>query len=741
MLGASTIIESISKEEKIEYKKLCRILKLTKKDEKARLNIALEALEELEIISRNDKNEYKNKDNNNHLIAKIRCSSKGYCFAVREEKNEDIYIRDNLLNCAWNGDKVLVRIIKEGVKRRSPEGIVDCILERSNKILLGRVEVKNDLVYGIPIDDRILSKIALPVSDIKFLYNPNEKNIVEIAIDMFPIGQMEGKGHVIKELKLENNNDVDNEFVLARNNMANYKNSVVLPTIKPETTERLDLSSMNSFMLKNWKLDNSPLLPIIHVKRKENGEGEIWIHSNSLAEKIDFSNKKIFEFFKNNLESYPLLSKWKNFLPESILSESEFKLDKKNDAISLCINLSKDLEIIDYSFHLTSVKCKFAINEKHLEALINRNNSKRIVSRLLKPIKDYIDDLDYFIEISKGFRQKQLNKGRIEISIENSEIEYINEYFIHSPGEYIKEYLAPLNIKDCQTYLSPIIYEADSIWFDHSKGCNLLSAAYYQQSINYININELIKQSNLISSEIELDEEGTSSLKQIFDICDSEDKKRILNKYLIGTIRDNKAKLSVSGNTSKDEFIGLAPWTIPSYDYLNLINQYSIFNLYKNGKKSTKNSKKIDILRKNSWKSINWNLLNNNNLKVVKNLFDINTLEKFNENKNKLQNYKNNMINIKQIREAEKLVGQAFDGLITTVQSYGFFVELINLKVEGLVHVSTLNNDWYEYRSRQNMLVGRKSKNTFRVGDRIDIKIIRVDILKYQIDLEIIHKN
>ena len=57
--------------------------------------------------------------------------------------------------------------------------------------------------------------------------------------------------------------------------------------------------------------------------------------------------------------------------------------------------------------------------------------------------------------------------------------------------------------------------------------------------------------------------------------------------------------------------------------------------------------------------------------------------------------------------------------------------------MEGLVHVSTLNNDWYEYRSRQNLLIGRKSKKSYKVGDAIEVKIIKVDILKYQIDLEL----
>ena len=116
-------------------------------------------------------------------------------------------------------------------------------------------------------------------------------------------------------------------------------------------------------------------------------------------------------------------------------------------------------------------------------------------------------------------------------------------------------------------------------------------------------------------------------------------------------------------------------------------------------------------------------------------LFNQVVIDKINDYKNKVKHFRSNLINIKQVRKAEKLIGNTYSGLITTVQSYGFFVEINDLFVEGLVHVSTLSNDWYEYRSRQNLLIGRKSKNSYKIGDTINIKIIKVDILKYQIDL------
>ena len=58
--------------------------------------------------------------------------------------------------------------------------------------------------------------------------------------------------------------------------------------------------------------------------------------------------------------------------------------------------------------------------------------------------------------------------------------------------------------------------------------------------------------------------------------------------------------------------------------------------------------------------------------------------------------------------------------------------------VEGLVHVSSLNDDWYEYRSRQNRLVGRRSRRVYQLGDPVDVKVLKVDVLRNQIDLEVV---
>ena len=735
MFSTSNIIDNIKKDEIIEYKKLCKLLSISKKHDKEKLNIALDALQKLEIIKKNDKNEFENTNDENHIVAKIRCSSKGYCFAVRENSNEDIYIKENLLNYAWNGDKVLVRIIKDGIRRRSPEGVVDCILERENKILLAKVEILNGKVYAFPIDDRILAKIILPNKDKKYLYNPEIKNIVKVEIDIFPIAQEEGKGHVIKELKLNNEYDNDVEFVLSKNNININERDSYIEIKEPEIKDRLDLTSENSFMFKSWKNNNCPLLPLIQININKDKTSNLWIHVNSIAERINFNNKNIMEHFKNNYESIPLANNWYGYLDEKLINKAEFKVGEKNEAISLCISLSKDKEIVDWSFHLTDVKCKAVIENKYLEAL-NKRKSKS-TTKILEPLENYQEQIKFIISVAKEFRKDQLRKGKYEISREINNIKKLDEFYFHNPCEYSIDYFEPLNILDPQTYISPILFEADAVWYQHSKSFNLKNISFFSDNLDYLNVNELIKHSQLIDNNFELDEEGNITLESLFNHCKDEHKKRILNKYLINNLKTNKALISQSQEIDNKYIFANSPWTLPSKDFINFANQYNIYLMFKNSKRY----KHINILKKDSWEKFNSKLLNASSLKISNLIFDTSIIEKYNTFKVKSNTYISNIISLKKIREAEKLVGEEFKGLIITVQSYGLFVELPKLFIEGLVHVSTLNDDWYEYRSRQNLLIGRKSKNTFRVGDLIDIKILKVDILKYQIDLELINKS
>ena len=89
----------------------------------------------------------------------------------------------------------------------------------------------------------------------------------------------------------------------------------------------------------------------------------------------------------------------------------------------------------------------------------------------------------------------------------------------------------------------------------------------------------------------------------------------------------------------------------------------------------------------------------------------------------------------KKVRFMADKVGDAFDGYITGVAPFGMFVELIDHYVEGLVHVSTMADDYYRYRETAHSLYGENSRKQYRLGDRVRVQIIKVDMERRQIDL------
>lgn len=81
-------------------------------------------------------------------------------------------------------------------------------------------------------------------------------------------------------------------------------------------------------------------------------------------------------------------------------------------------------------------------------------------------------------------------------------------------------------------------------------------------------------------------------------------------------------------------------------------------------------------------------------------------------------------------------VGQVFDGIITAVTAFGLFVELRGVFVEGLVHVTSLRNDYYHFDPVGHRLHGERSGQVYRLGDRLTVRVARVDLDERKIDFE-----
>ena len=93
------------------------------------------------------------------------------------------------------------------------------------------------------------------------------------------------------------------------------------------------------------------------------------------------------------------------------------------------------------------------------------------------------------------------------------------------------------------------------------------------------------------------------------------------------------------------------------------------------------------------------------------------------------------LVQWKKVRFMADKVGDEFDGYITGVTAFGLFIELIEHFVEGLVHVSTMADDYYRFVERAHILQGENNGGVFRLGDRVTVQVIKVDMERRQIDL------
>jgi ribonuclease R len=83
-------------------------------------------------------------------------------------------------------------------------------------------------------------------------------------------------------------------------------------------------------------------------------------------------------------------------------------------------------------------------------------------------------------------------------------------------------------------------------------------------------------------------------------------------------------------------------------------------------------------------------------------------------------------------------VGEEFTGVITSVTAFGMFVQLQNIYVEGLVHVSSLQNDYYHHDAIKHRLVGERTGKAYRLADEVKVKVMRVSLDDRKIDFELV---
>ena len=763
------LLDQVPDEGTLEIAKLEKILRLTNRSEKQSLELAVQGLTRLGILDLDSDRGISRGAAVDLVEARLRCSSKGFCFAIRDDGGDDIYIRDHQLNHAWNGDRVLVRLTREGGRRRSPEGGIQCILERATTSLLASVEQQDERVIAVPLDDRLLASIELSPDDASHAEKPIGLAVAEVVLDRYPVAQFPARGHVARSLPLDGGAGADRELMLTKANLHQRPAAPRASFKSPSAKKREDLSEQPALMISGWTSDAAPALPAVHVIPYEGGT-RLWIHSPAVAERLSPGNS-YDQWLLNQSESLCLGAQWIPLLSPSLAKASGFSVGDVQDAVSLRLDIDSDGEWRDWDFCLSRIRPVAEVNAEALHALQSRKPKSRAVPAALKSIKDQIGQLETLIFCATKLHDAERREGRIELDLKRAQADDLGDLNHVSPDGDGQNWSTPLNASCPNSVLSVLIRHAHRVWEEHSRKLGLPAILLDAPPADDAALNDVAKAAIALDVSLELDEDGVPTPSELCQALASSDASHVLNLQLRHALPESFYRVSSCNQepgsegsehssseitvdhspkhesdnsdadcSDKQPLQPFAPWCCPTLHQADVINQQVLCSLLNDGKDrpTVRQKNKVKLGEKGVAASVSWPLFTASHEQKILDTIRERTVQRLNARRRQVEELKRDVLAMTKARSAEPMLEQQQTGVISGVQSYGFFVEIAPSMVEGLVHVSSLNDDWYEYRSRQNRLVGRRSRRVYQLGDSVEVKVLKVDVLRNQIDLEVV---
>jgi len=736
------LLDQLPASDALPLAKLEKALGLSQKTDKAMLRIALEGLGRVGLLEEGEAGVQRCHDES-LIEARLRCSSKGFCFALREDGNEDIYIRDHQLNHAWNGDRVLVRITREGGRRRSPEGGVQCILERATTNLLAQVERHEDRLVAVPLDDRLLTSVALPASDDTYL-DPAKQSVVEVLLDRYPVAQFPAQGHVARLLPINGGEEADLDLLLTKHGL---RNPVAPPrsTLRnPNPKGRLDLTALPTFLLNGWSGGEAPILPAVSLEEVSLEEGEtgvtLWVHSPAVGERLT-AGGSLDLWLRERAEALCLGRRWIPLLNPALSKAAGFVTGQEAAAVSVGLQFNAEGQLEHYRFALTTIKADAGIDAACLQALAERKPKARSVPAALKALKDLLPVLEKLLELAAVLRQRRLASGSIDLDLPLPDLESLGDLPVPEPGESRQGWLVALPPHHPFALLRELVRPAGQALGQHLAALDLPGIFTVNPGADPAQVNEVAKAALALEIPLELADDGNAPVaSELAAAFAATDRSRVLQRQLSEVLPEVQFSPSPGSHSLAGDTEALAPWCLPSLHYADLWNQHVLVLLLTEGKDrpSVRHKVRVDLASDVCHGTLDWHLLPPSQRTELEHSRSNSLIQRLNNRARFVLELKADLAVMAQARAAEPMVGQTISGVISGVQSYGFFVEIPPSRVEGLVHVSSLKDDWYEYRSRQNRLVGRKNRRTYRLGDAVDVEIQKVDVLRHQIDLIVV---
>lgn len=731
-----------------------------------KLLIALDAMERLGLLVK-DRGKYRKEADLEYVEGRLRCSSKGFCFAIQDDEDaEDVYIRECHLHHAWNGDRVLAKVTKEGSRRRSPEGEVLLILERANTSVLARVKQTDEQKYrAVPLDDRLLFELDLEAEEPDL--SEAIDHLVNVTVKRYPIAQNPPLGKVTQILGSTAEAASDIDIVRCKHSLPTaFPPEVIaaaqaLPTRvrKTDHKNRLDLRADRVITIHvadpsveaeadslSTLIDNA-----ISLSQTKDGHWKLGIHTADVTYYVPPESELDLEARRRGTTAY-LGTTVVPLFPSPLVDDlCCLKPAEERLAVSLLITLSELGEVLEFELQPSILQVDQALTYRQAQAILDRNREEALGDDLA-PFGDVVDVVDHLLTVSQSLRTQRHQRGAFEFNLpehlsseSNPAVSQIgSEWFSRfsyndegSLGAMLIAHELPI-----RAALGEVMILANHLVAQHLKELTLPAIYRVHRPPEPIQAQELQKLVENMGIFVEMGgEEGVKpqDYQRLLQNFTQSPAERVLTYLLQETLRPATYSIVPGKHFGLSLDDAYTHFTCPARRYTDLVVQRILHSLFEQGRdrRSTRSKDSVNLRHSSCHGQVGWNVLppelhSELEEQVAGLAIHLSEREKL------VLEAEEDLMGLKKAEFMKAHTGEIFHGLITGVQSYGFFVEIEDLLVEGLVHVSSLKDDWYEYRSRQQCLVGRKNRQQYRLGDRVEVEVKNVDYYRQQIDLGVV---
>lgn len=737
----ATLLANFTDDKLVARKVLEKKLGCEDEDSLEKLHIALEVLEKIGLLVK-ERGKYRRVSEEGLIEAKLRCSSKGFCFAIQDiEGSEDIYIRESHLSNAWNGDRVLVRVLKEGSRRRSPEGEVKLILERSNHTLLARIKQVEGGFRAVPLDDRLLFELKLITNGI--LLEEAIDHLAHVEVLRYPLAQYPPLGRVVQILGSDAEAAADIDLVTCKHDLSRSFSENILDAasklpkrlLKADLKAREDLRDLLTLTLEGVNGDDRLVENAFSLEKNPSSPWRLIVHITDLSHYIQADEILDREALKRGRAVY-LGDLTLPMLPDAVGERCSLIPGSDRLALSFVITIDPQSgEVLDWEIQPSVINVDTAINKDQAEAILSGESTKVSAQAI-----EILGDL---ATLAQAVKQARLSRGSLQLNLPPHQNPYHDEGMM---GAVL------LNNSAVRSLLTEFVLLVNELVAEHFSALAIPAIWRVQGTPDPEDVQEMLKLAINLGVELTLEPDvqiqplDYQQLTRVFAESPSE---QVLTYLLQDTLKP------AIYNTTKTTHFGLAlpqyiHFSSPLRRYPDLLMQrvYHILLEYGRDRRNTRVKERVNLRHSSSHLEINWNVLPPELQQELQS--DLTrVLVQINDREKEVQDAESDLAGLQKAQLMKQRIGQVFPGIITGVQSYGFFVEIevpatkleigsklsTPLRVEGLVHVSSLKDDWYEYRARQQALFGRKNRASYRLGDRVSVQVKSVDYYRQQIDL------